>query len=123
MLARRRRTERTSRRGDSHREEQSMTEAGGAIRVGLIGCGGIGRPVARALLRGAAGPHALTGLLARSARDLDGFPVAGDPAAFLARDYDLIVEAGGPAAFRALVPAALERADVWAVSPIPLADP
>jgi len=31
--------------------------------------------------------------------------------------------AGGPAAFRALVPAALERCEVWAVSPVPLADP
>ncbi len=36
---------------------------------------------------------------------------------------DLIIEAGGPAAFRALVPAALERCEVWAVSSIPLADP
>jgi aspartate dehydrogenase len=92
-------------------------------RVGLIGCGGIGRPVGRALLRGAAGPHALAAVLARSARELDGFPITADAAAFLARDCDLIVEAGGPEAFRALVPSALERADVWAVSPIPLADP
>ena len=92
-------------------------------RVGLIGCGGIGRPVARALLRGQAGPYALAGMLARSARELDGFPVTDDAVAFLAQDYDLIVEAGGPEAFRALVPAALGRAEVWAVSPIPLADP
>jgi aspartate dehydrogenase len=92
-------------------------------RVGLIGCGGIGRPVARALLRGQAGPHALAGILARSAGQLDGFPVTADAAAFLSGDCDLIVEAGGPDAFRALAPAALERADVLAVSPIPLADP
>ncbi len=91
-------------------------------RVGVIGCGRIGRPVARALLAGAAGRHALTGVLARTARDLDGFPVTADADAFLGEPYDLIIEAAGPAAFRALVPEALARAEVWAVSPIPLAD-
>jgi len=92
------------------------------IRVGVIGCGAIGRPVIRALLRGEAGPHALAGVLARAARDLDGFPVAADAEAFLAEPYDLVIEAAGPAAFRALVPSALARSEVWAVSPIPLAD-
>jgi aspartate dehydrogenase len=91
-------------------------------RVGLIGCGAIGRPVARALLSGTAGPHALAGVLARSARRLDGFEVTADVDAFLDGQYDLIIEASGPAAFRALVPLALERSEVWAVSPIPLAD-
>ena len=93
------------------------------IRVGVIGCGAIGRPVARTLLRGEAGSHALAGVLARSVRELDGFPVTADAAAFLAESHDLVIEAGGPDAFRALVPAALERSEVWAVSPIPLADP
>jgi aspartate dehydrogenase len=93
------------------------------MRVGLIGCGAIGRPVARALLRGEAGPHALAGVLARSARALDGFPVTADAGVFLAAPHDLVIEAGGPDAFRALVPAALRRSEVWAVSPIPLADP
>ena len=92
-------------------------------RVGLIGCGGIGRPVARALLAGTAGAHSLAALLARSARKLDRFEVTADAQAFLAGGHDLVVETGGPAAFRALVPAALERSEVWAVSPIPLADP
>jgi aspartate dehydrogenase len=92
-------------------------------RVGVIGCGNIGRPVVRALLRGQAGPHVLAAVLARGARQLDGFAIAADPAAFFAGEYDLIIEAGGPDAFRALVPPALERSEVWAVSPIPLADP
>ena len=92
-------------------------------RVGLIGCGAIGRPVARALLTGAAGAHSLSAVLARTRRELDGFPVTDRAEEFLAGDYDLIIEAGGPEAFRALVPAALERCEVWAVSPIPLADP
>ena len=92
-------------------------------RVGLIGCGSIGRPVARALRAGTAGAHTLAAVLARSARQLDGFEVADDAGAFLAGRHDLIIETGGPAAFRALVPAALERCEVWAVSPIPLADP
>src|SRR5262245_61539908 len=93
------------------------------IRVGVIGCGGIGRPVARALLRGEAGHHTLVAVLARSPRDLDGVPVTADAAAFFAVPHDLVIEAGGPDAFRALVPAALAGSDVWAVSPIPLADP
>jgi len=93
------------------------------IRVGVIGCGAIGRPVVRALLRGEAGSHALGGVLARAPRDLDGFPVAADVGAFLAGGYDLVIEAAGPAAFRELVPAALARSEVWAVSPIPLGDP
>jgi len=91
-------------------------------RVGLIGCGAIGRPVARALLAGKAGSHSLTAVLARTRRELDGFPVTDDVEKFLAAGHDLIIEAGGPAAFRALVPAALERCEVWAVSPLPLAD-
>jgi len=91
-------------------------------RVGLIGCGGIGRPVARALLAGTVGAHTLAAVLARSPRQLDGFAVTADVETFLAGRYDLIVETGGPTAFRTLVPAALERCEVWAVSPIPLAD-
>ena len=91
--------------------------------VGLIGCGAIGRPVARALLAGKAGAHSLAAVLARTARTLDGFAVTADVEAFLKGAHELIVETGGPAAFRALVPAALERGEVWAVSPIPLADP
>ena len=100
-----------------------MNEEASLRRIGLIGCGAIGRPVARALLAGNAGPHSLAAVLARTARDLDGFPVTDSAEKFLGGNYDLIIEAGGPAAFRALVPAALERCEVWAVSPIPLADP
>ena len=92
-------------------------------RVGLIGCGAIGRPVARSLLAGKAGSHSLAAVLARTRRELDGFSVTDDVDKFLAEGHDLIIEAGGPAAFRALVPAALERCEVWAVSPLPLADP
>src|SRR6266511_2175467 len=73
-------------------------------RVGLIGCGAIGRPVARALLVGKAGAHSLAAVLARARRDLDGFPVTDIADRFLAGGHDLIIEAGGPAAFRALVP-------------------
>jgi aspartate dehydrogenase len=91
-------------------------------RVGLIGCGAIGRPVARALLAGAAGAHSLAAVLARGARELDGFPVIDSADTFFSGSHDLVIEAAGPAAFRALVPAALTRSEVWAVSPIPLAD-
>src|SRR3989442_9875122 len=92
-------------------------------RVGLIGCGAIGRPVARALLAGKAGAHSLAAVLARAPRDLDGFPVTDIADRFLAGGHDLIIEAGGPAAFPALLPAALERCEGGAVSPVPFADP
>ena len=36
-------------------------------RIGLIGCGAIGRPVARALMAGKAGAHSLGAVLARAA--------------------------------------------------------
>ena len=41
-------------------------DAGQMKRVGLIGCGAIGRPVARALLAGKAGSHSLAAVLARA---------------------------------------------------------
>src|SRR2546426_5860303 len=91
--------------------------------VGLIGCGAIGRPVARALLAGRAGSHLLAAVLARTARDLDGFPVTDTADKFLAGGHDLIIEAGGPEAFRGLLPAAPARRGGGAVRPIPLAHP
>jgi len=65
-------------------------------RVGLIGCGAIGRPVARALLTGQAGPHSLTAVLARTPRELDGFPVTASADSFFGGGHDLIIEAGAP---------------------------
>ena len=93
------------------------------MRVGLIGCGKIGRPVARALLRGEAGGHELCAVLGRTARTLDGMPVTADPAEFYACSPDLIIEAGGPDAFRLHAKRALAVCDLIAVSPLPLADP
>jgi 3-hydroxyisobutyrate dehydrogenase-like beta-hydroxyacid dehydrogenase len=37
-------------------------------QVGVIGCGAIGRPMARALLGGKAGPHALAAMLVEITR-------------------------------------------------------
>lgn len=91
-------------------------------QVGLIGCGKIGRPVARALLRGTAGEHALAAVLGRSARALDSFPVTDDPEVFFAGRPSLVIEAGGPEAFRHYAARALEGGDLLAVSPLPLAD-
>lgn len=91
-------------------------------RVGVIGCGNIGRPVIRALQAGTAGPHALVAVLARQARHVDDLTVLDDADAFFAAAPELIIEAAGPAAFAAHVPTALARAEVWAVSPTALAD-
>src|SRR2546426_1278072 len=91
--------------------------------VGLIGCGAIGRPVARALLAGRAGSHLLAAVLARTARDLDGFPVTDTADKFLAGGHDLIIEAGGPEGLPGPVPAAPPRCAGWAGGAIPLAHP
>src|SRR5262249_53755376 len=82
------------------------TSSAALTQVGLIGCGAIGRPVARALLTGRAGSHALAAVLARAPRELDGFPVIDSADAFLAGCHDLIIEAGGPAALPAPLPRA-----------------
>src|SRR5258706_6254850 len=93
--------------------EQGKGTIRGMKRVGLIGCGAIGRPVARALLAGKAGAHSLAAMLARAPRDLDGFTVTDIADKFLAGGHDLIIEAGGPAAFPALVPPGPEALRRW----------
>ncbi len=90
--------------------------------MGLIGRGKIGRPIARALLRGQAGPHELCAVLGRSERDLDGVRVTSDPDEFYSSAPELIIEAGSPEAFRLHAARALTGCDLIAVSPLPLAD-
>lgn len=92
-------------------------------RLGLIGCGSIGRALVRALHEGRAAPWTLAAVLARSARRLDGYDVLADAAAYFAQPMDLVIEAAGEEGFRMHVPHALAHADVWAVSPAALADP
>ena len=58
-------------------------------QVGHIGCGAIGRPVARALLAGKAGSHSLVAVLARAPRDLH--TVAASVMAMLLRETADIV--------------------------------
>lgn len=92
-------------------------------RVGLIGCGGIGGPIVRALRAGHVPYHVLGAVLARTARSDEGVAILDDPDAFFGHALDLIIEAAGPEAFRAYVPRALGLAEVWAVSPTALANP
>ncbi len=88
-----------------------MNEETSLKRVGLIGCGAIGRPVARALLAENAGPHSLAAVLARTARDLDGFPVTDSAEKFLGGGYDLAGLAGGAlATFDTLTESAVSAA-------------
>src|SRR3989442_13718313 len=105
------------------RDDKIHRDARGMKRVGLIGCGAIGRPVARALLAGTAGAHSLAAVLARAPRDLDGFPVTDIADRFLAGGHDLIIEAGGPGALPAPGPAAPGRRQGWAGRPGPLPAP
>lgn len=71
----------------------------GMKRVGLIGFGAIGRPVARALPAGKAGDHSLAAVLARIPRDLDGFPVTDIADRFLAGG-----KRGSPSVLSAVMP-------------------
>ncbi len=92
-------------------------------RVGVIGCGRIGLPVAEALAADEVAGWSLGGVLARSERAVGAIQVCDDAESFLAMDLDLIVEAAGPAALASLGERALEAADVWTVNGTALADP
>ena len=84
--------------GPFHRHDHvkmfSMDEDG-MKRVGLIGCGDIGRVVARALLQGKAGRHTLAGVMVRTVRELDGFSLTGDANAFFAERYGIVIDRFG----------------------------
>jgi aspartate dehydrogenase len=92
---------------DARLETIPFEEPVGAVpqlRVGIIGLGAIGRPLAEAIAAGAAGPVAVSGALvrdpARHAALPGGSLVTADRAAFLAQPMSLVVEAGGHAAVR-----------------------
>lgn len=68
------------------------------LRVGVIGCGAIGGPVARALHAGEIPGAILTGVATRNSRPT-GLPARSLPG--LLADSDLVVEAAGQAAVRA----------------------
>ncbi len=91
-------------------------------RVAIIGCGGIGLPVIRAVMRREAGNWALAAVLARRAREVEGVGVADTFDAIVAAAPDLVIEAAGPDALRDYGPGSLAIADVWAVSGAALAD-
>jgi aspartate dehydrogenase len=73
------------------------------LRVGLIGYGAIGRPLAESVAAGLAGPVRVTAVLVR---DPSRYPAPGgalltsDAAAFLDAPSELVVEAGGHDALR-----------------------
>ena len=92
-------------------------------RVGLIGGGAIGRPVAEAILDGRAGDAALAAVLVRDVAkhrewaDQRDVVVTADADAFFACDFDLLVEAAGHAAVRRYARRGLEKgADVLVTS-------
>src|SRR3954463_13433276 len=75
-----------------------------SLRVGLIGYGAIGRPLAESVAAGLAGPVQVT---AGGARGGSRYPppaggalLTSDPAAFLDAPSELVVEAGGHEALR-----------------------
>jgi aspartate dehydrogenase len=84
--------------------------------IGLIGCGGIGRRVAQALIRGEIPGWKLGAVLGRSARTVDGVDVIAGADDFFAQPYDLVIEAAGPSALLAFGARALRQSDVWTVS-------
>lgn len=83
----------------------TASPTGAPLALGLIGYGAIGRPLAAAVLAGAAGPVRLAAVLVREpARHTpapEGAVLTDDPAEFLRRPLDLVVEAAGHAALRA----------------------
>lgn len=92
-------------------------------RLGLIGCGRIGRPIVEAWRDGTLAGWRLDGILARGTRGVCGLRPCADADTFFASAFDLIVEAAGPPALAAHGVRALGAADVWSVSAAALADP
>ena len=75
-----------------------------SLRVGLVGYGAIGRPLAAAIAAGAAGSIELAAVLVRDPTRHGAVPggclLTGDPDAFLRAPMELVVEAGGHDAVR-----------------------
>lgn len=90
--------------------------------VGVIGYGGIARPVVDALHEGAISGWRLAGVLAQHRRGAEQAPVTDDPDTFFAHAYDLIVDAAGPQALRAHGVRAIATSDVWTISGAALCD-
>lgn len=96
------------------------------LRIGLVGFGSIGRPVARAIAEGAVGPAVLTGILRahpQAGGTPDGVPVVDTVEALIATDPRVVVETGGHAALRAVGEAVLRSGrDLLTISVGALAD-
>lgn len=92
-----------------------------ALRVGLIGCGRIGRPVAD-FLAGTDG-FELAGILVRRPTSQAGrLPVTADPDRFFGLVCDLYVDAAGPQALAAYGARAPSLAPLWTIGAAALAD-
>jgi aspartate dehydrogenase len=92
--------------GAVHTAPRSSTSPERAtLRVGLIGYGAIGRPLAEAVAAGQAGPIQITAVLVREPGryppPAGGALLTADREAFLAAAGELVVEAGGHDALRA----------------------
>jgi aspartate dehydrogenase len=96
--------------------------SGSSTRVGLIGCGAIGRPIARALQGGLIAGCVLSGVLTRSQRPT-GIPSSVASIYELIERSDLVVEAAGQAALADFGPAVIESGtDLLALSVGAMAD-
>lgn len=100
------------------------------LRIGLLGFGAIGRPVAEAVAAGAAGDVEVTAVLVRDPSRVaagaagPGVRATGDPAEFLAAPTDLVVEAAGHRALQAYAERVLAAGkDLMPVSVGAFADP
>lgn len=91
-------------------------------RIGLIGAGKIGGPVAGALRRGELPDCELVGVLRRTAAADAGELETTSPAEFFRRTPDIIIEAAGGASVAEHGRQALEVADLWVTSGAALAD-
>ena len=91
-------------------------------RIGLIGHGRIGRAVANALVAGQAGAWELAAVLTRSPAKVFSALHHCNPVAFFSVAADLYIECAGPEAMALHGEEALQRADVWSVSGVALAD-
>jgi aspartate dehydrogenase len=92
-------------------------------RLGLIGCGRIGEPVAKALQEGRGGDWSLVSILTRQQVSIGNMTTEVDPDAFFNQNLNLIIDTAGPGSMTQYGVRALSLADMWTVNAAALADP
>lgn len=91
-------------------------------KIGLIGCGRIGGPVAKALQQGLAGNWTLASVLTQHQASIGNLTTLVDADAFFGQEFKLIIDTAGPGSLALYGERALRICDIWSVNSAALTD-